>query len=655
MVDLIPPAIRNFRAALMTPSSVMPNMTAEYVYEFHSDDRTYTSTQYNTNGTWTGTTTPWLNDLSSIPAEWQWTHQDTADQEARGKELETQLAAMKPATSYSGTTAQQIELRYAGDTSGGSPSMWSTDVFPQAELDSLFIWIDDDKEFARQRLGGANPNVIASGAKFDIAGWIGGASNAGDLSALQTAMATAQAAGNLYICDYRPVLGSVITKDLVQKNRYLTAPVAIFEVTNGALMPMAIQIDGTQASSYIFAPGDDHDPNGDAWLLAKLWTATADMTWWFSGSHLFNTHSIDMVFGIAAVNQMKAVDPLLPDHPMLVLAEPHLVKSFNINTAVYNNAYEASTKSGGSSGIYQTDSFCDQVLATGRIGIYEIINNLYSNFDFEAAAFDKDMAARGLTSGGIANISFPFRDDGKIWFDALAAFVSGIVDATYADDAAVAADGPLNGWMAQVQTAFNTNPGSAPRYTWTPTKAALSAAFTNLIFVCSVQHTSVNNSMLNGWAFTPNGPFAMQAAPPADAASVTQAIVLSSLPDPTQPGVDGTTVGQPATDMQLIRNQVSFVMNGTAGVSEILADPDLHSVYTYPDGTGQYDAVTAFASAMLDGASSVDERIAANQKQRIAAYGGSPVPNSVSYFYFSTTEIAAEMFLNAPATRAIQI
>lgn len=44
-------------------------------------------------------------------------------------------------------------------------------------------------------------------------------------------------------------------------------------------MPAAIQIVGTDPTSYIFTPGDADDPDGDAWLLAKLWTASADQQW----------------------------------------------------------------------------------------------------------------------------------------------------------------------------------------------------------------------------------------------------------------------------------------------------------------------------------------------------------------------------------------
>lgn len=74
-------------------------------------------------------------------------------------------------------------------------------------------------------------------------------------------------------------------------------------------MPLVIQIDSTN-QGYLFTSEDG--PN--AWLLAKMWTASADAQWWFSGSHLFNSHSIDMIFAIAAL-QLEQKGIFTDEHP----------------------------------------------------------------------------------------------------------------------------------------------------------------------------------------------------------------------------------------------------------------------------------------------------------------------------------------------------
>ncbi|MCA9696582.1 MAG: hypothetical protein KC431_03570, partial [Myxococcales bacterium] len=591
----------------------------------------------------------------SIPQAWKWSEADLAAQAARTQQVDRQMQAMTPPRPISGTTAQQIKWRY-------SARMWSEEVFEPAQLERLFVWLDDDAEFARQRLGSANTNVIRSATSFDVEAWISSSANADKLDRLRLRMLRAQANAELFVCDYRPVLGSVVQSCYVRHGGALAAPVCFFVVRDDELEPIAIQIEATNPHSYIFTPTDEADERGDAWLLAKLWVANADQTWWFSGSHLFNTHSIDMIFGIAALNQL-ASGPLTESHPMLMLARPHLVKVFDINNAVYSMPtpyLSDGDKAYAGGGIYQVDQFCDRVLPTGRIGIYEIIDNLYRDYDFAGSALLSNMAERGLLDGPIAKVSFPYRDDAKVWWPAVEGLVRGVVEASYADDAAVAADLALGGWMKLVETAFNQNQAQGPRFVWTATKAGLVEVFTNLIFLCSVQHCSVNNSMFNSWAFTPNGPFSMQKAPPRDAASVSQALVLATLPDPTKVGNDGST--SLATDMELIRNQVTFVMNGTAEVPELLAGDgsreSLYAAYPYPEGSPQRAAVDVFYVSVWLGSGSVKARITANQRERIEAYfrGREPgvIPNSVSYYYLSVDAVGG-MFLNAATTQAIQI
>lgn len=613
-----------------------------------ASDLAYDTKQYPVSGNYTGTIPPWLNDLNNIPTDWQWSavwykynkiRTDQATAEAN------YVAKNVPGQSYTGTkTADIIQQWY-------TQGMWDPSTFDQGQIDALTqTWINDDQEFARQRLGGANPDVIklASASSYDIANWVGGASNAGDLTGLAKTLAAAQSAGTLYVCDYTSVLGNAVKSQFVVNGRFLAAPICFLsvDVSTKTLIPLAIQIEGTDPTSYIFAPGDANDPDGDAWLLAKLWTGSADQQWWFSGSHLFNAHTIDMFFGIAALNQIQE-GSLLVTHPLVILSKPFLSQVFDINNVVISAPASKET------GIYQKGSFCDEVLPTGRIGLYQIVSDLYDNYSFDANAFPAQMSSRGLQGDAIASVPFPYRDDGQVWWDATQEFVTEIVNASYADDAAVAADMGLNSWMTAVQTAFNHD--GKNRFTWKPTVAYLTSVFSNLLFTCSAQHTGVNDTMFPGWAFTPNGAFSMQAAPPTNAASVTQASVLGSLPNP-----------QDASALQnIILNQIVFVMNGTA----VVTPPDtlaldsksvdsMLSVYPYADGSGQQTAVKNFWNAIWTGSNSVNNQITTNQNSRIKSWGGTaPVPNSLAYYYLSAELNAwtSPAYLNAPVMNQIQI
>ena len=335
---------------------------------------------------------------------------------------------------------------------------------------------------------------------------------------------------------------------------------------------------------------------------------------------------------------------------MLVLAKPFMVKVFDINSQII------SAPAAEEGGIYQKggpkggNPFCDQVLPTGRVGVYQIISGLYKDYRFDDAAFPAQMSRRGLAGEALAKVAFPYRDDGRIWWDAIKDFVGEIVRATYANDAAVAADAGLAAWMSKVRAAFNHD--GVTRFSYLPTIDGVEAIFTNLLFLCSVQHTAVNNTMFPSWAFTPNGAFAMQAAPPRDAASVTQATVLGSLPDPHSGALD-----------ELIVKQIYFVMSatpivtGTLGVDPRSADR-MEAVYPHAPGSAQAAAVGRFWDAIWTGDTSVSARIKQNQEARVRSWrGGTPTPNSLAYRYLSPglVAFAPPSYLNAPVMNAIQV
>ena len=679
-------AIKNFIGGLTRPSEsihetaeAISTTPVDFVFNGLTDsDLTYDTSQYPVAGKFAGTTPAWLNNIDLVPDDWHWSkfwaenHVLRVNQiTAEGKFIDENRDQM-----FRGTTAQIIQQWY-------TKGMWNTNalpkcnppnptepdpdnpcdnrekplpIFAQEKVDKLTQnWIVDDQEFARQRLGGANPNVIklADAGSYNIADWIGKAANAGSLATLQSALTAAQTAGALYVCDYTDVVGPAVTNQFIVNGRFLEAPICFFTVdtANKTLVPAAIQIKGTDPSSYIFTPNDSNDANGDAWLLAKLWVASADVQWWFSGSHLMNCHSIVMIFGIAALNKIQTGD-LPTDHNMVLLAKPFLTQVFDINNLVI------SAPGSNETGIYQkskdasTPNFCDGVLPTGRIGLYQIINDLYQNYNFDGNDFTAQMSSRGLDSGPIADVHFPYRDDGKVWWTAINKFVSDIVDVSYTDDAAVAADTALSAWMGAAAAAFNHD--GTTRFTAPTTKDTLTAVFTNLLFTCSAKHTSVNDTMLPGWAFTPNGPFAMMAAAPADAASVTQAMVLSSLPNPSKPD-----------QLDVIKGQISFVMAGTAVVDEEETagmsqtdDSVMLKYHPYPNGSPQQAAVKAFWNAIWTGSNSVKAQIENNQKVRIATWQGStPVPYSLSYYYLSAflSPCVGPEYLNSPTMTSIQI
>jgi hypothetical protein len=384
-------------------------------------------------------------------------------------------------------------------------------------------WIGDDHEFARQRLGANNPNVMSrfQGSSQNLTAILDNGSGASDMNALRQQLENARSQNQLFVCDYTPVLGQVNT---IRDGQYFTVPIVFFTVdSTQALIPATIQL---RRDEYWFTPADGMN----AWLLAKLYAVSADAQWWYSGTHLFNTHSINMIFGIATYASGFADNPT---HPIYTLIHPHLIKVYDINTAVYN---AMATSDANNSGLYQKEQGADQSLPTGRIGIYELINALYQDYDFEQEAFPNVLNRRGLDTASFP-YSFPYRDDGQIWWSTLSTFVSDIVDATYSTDTEVTNDQALINWLSTVEAAFNHD--DTIRFSFNQTKEQLKSILTNLIFLVTAQHTAVNNTMFDGLALVSNGAFAMKQAAPVNADNITDDMVYDSLPDPQ----DDTDIG----------------------------------------------------------------------------------------------------------------
>lgn len=597
------------------------DLKPDFIFQYLEADRRYGPPEYPTSGIFNEVSPPWLADhkaIAAIQPNQGWTETDIEYQKLRAEQTDQTRDYAKanvPGQRYSGTAAQQVQQRF-------SAGMFDPSVFPPTSSVPAMVanWIADDAEFARQRLGAANPNVIAryTGSSSDLNSLLANGKGAANMQALQQQLQDALAAGELFVCDYRPVLGKVRT---LRTNQPWSVPVVFFafDRRTDALTPAAIQLND---GGYWFTPADD----ANSWLLAKLHAASADAQWWFSGTHLFNTHTIDMVFGIAALNLISQ-GKLSFNHPMVVLLNPHLVKVYDINNVVYDAQTNAP-------GIYQKGQFCDIFLPTGRIGLYELVSALYKDYDFSANAFPAALAARGMDSESFRG-SFPYRDDGQVWWSAIEFFTSKVINATYATDQDVASDEALNAWMTLVAKTFNHD--GTTRFAFTPTKQALTDLMTNLTFVTTAQHTAVNNTMFDTYAFLPNGAFSMMQPPP-EGPGVTDEQLYASLPDPQ----DSSQL------MGAIYGQIGFVMAGTAHVPYLVwrngSREFLHEMFPYDKSTqpAQYAAVEGFFDKLQDAKQTLEN----NQKARIDAFkkrnpNATSVPNSVAYTYLSVDAVMA--------------
>ena len=615
--------------AAAAPANSPPAAGPDFAFAYLLADRHYDATEYPTAGVFDQLTVPWLNDINLVPSYDHWTLTDVQLRAQRLAQINAQnqyATEHVPGQTYTGSAAEQLAQRFA-------KGLFDAQQFSPEQIETLTQhWLDDDAEFGRRPLGGANPDVIRryQGSAMDLRSRLA-SGGAHDPAALAHRLEQARCEQRLFCCDYADVLGPVQQNGYVRNGQHWTAPLVFYTFLPSAfgLMPAAIQLD---AGGYWFTPADDRN----AWLLAKLHAASADAQRWFSGTHLHNTHSVAMVFGIAALKQINA-GSLGLTHPVLLLLHPHLIKLYDVNTKVYNckaDPLRPFDPVNNALGIYQKDQFCDQHLPSGRIGVYQIANCLFQNLRFDDAAFDRDMALRGMDVASFP-ASFPYRDDGQVWWRSLQVFAQAVVQASYASDAQVAADSALNGWMQQAASAFNHD-GFA-RFIWQPTKPALTELLTHLVFLTTAQHTAVNASMFDAHAFLPNGALAMTAAAPTGP-DVSDEQLLAALPDP-----------QDAQALKsAILGQIDMMMVGTTVVTDLAAarldERALHDMYPYDPimQAAQCQAVGQFFQDLQQAKQAIER----NQGQRAARYlevnpAAKTVPNSVRYSYLSVEQVMA--------------
>jgi arachidonate 15-lipoxygenase len=319
-----------------------------------------------------------------------------------------------------------------------------------------------DELFVRMRVAGPNPEMLtAVDAVPD--GFPGTLTLGGE------PVATLAAAGRLFLADYS-LLATLVpgtTPGGVQK--YVCRPRALFAVSGGKLVPVAIQCEPGAA---VFRPGDG------AWNLAKHVVQVADMNWHEMVTHLGRTHLLVEPFLMATHRH------LAPTHPINRLLLPHFEGTVFIN-------HLARTSLVADGGVVD-HTFAGTIASSRALAVQSI-----ATFDFGRGGLPTRIAARRTET--IAE--YPWRDDAlRIW-QAIADFVRGYVRLYYPDAATLAADVELRSWGAVLARPFAA--GGIPGFTVPNTPEALADALTLVIYTASAQHAAVNFPQLPDMSYAP--------------------------------------------------------------------------------------------------------------------------------------------------------
>uniref|UniRef100_A0A8C8B7P4 Lipoxygenase domain-containing protein n=1 Tax=Otus sunia TaxID=257818 RepID=A0A8C8B7P4_9STRI len=340
-------------------------------------------------------------------------------------------------------------------------------------------WREDDF-FGYQFLNGNNPIVIrrctALPPKFPVTPEMVAPSLGGG-----THLAKEMEEGRVFLVDYE-VLEGIPSGTIHGRQQHVTAPLCLLhQSADGLLRPIAIQLSQTPGpASPIFLPSDSEWD----WLLAKTWVRNADFYSHQLLTHLLRTHLFAEVFAVATLRQLPSCHPLFK-------VRSHLRATPLVSLGV----------TGGHWGALE---------ALGvTVGHWGVLERGLESVTYTSLCLPDDIHHRGLSH--LPN--YHYRDDGLRLWEAIASFVSGIVDFYYGEDVVVSGDTELQAWVMDIFTNGFLGRTSSGIPSSLQTVQELSKFLTMVMFTCSTQHAAVNNGQVGQGTSDPSKNLPIQPVP----------------------------------------------------------------------------------------------------------------------------------------------
>lgn len=318
-------------------------------------------------------------------------------------------------------------------------------------------------------------------------------------------LARALAEGRLFLSDCAALDGAETTENAGRK-KYTAAAMGLFVRPldrSAALLPVAVQCAQTPGDAApVFTPAD-----GWRWRLAQAFLALGEGSIHEAREHLGRTHLVVEPFAIAARRNLASA------HPVTALLEPHFKNTHFINYTARNSLIA----DGGT-----LDQLMPQPISVTRALTAEGVRTL----DVSRGDPRSRLREQGLLDAEALPVN-PYRDDAIPHWDSLRTWVEDYLRLYYADDAAVAGDPELRGFVAELSARDGGRLTGVPAV---QTVAALSDLLTFVIFTGSVQHAAVNFPQYPTMGFMPGIAAGLYAPPPTLATPDTEGSYLAALP-----------------------------------------------------------------------------------------------------------------------------
>ncbi len=403
-------------------------------------------------------------------------------------------------------------------------------------------WMED-REFARQRLDGINPFLIA---RIDRIPDNFAVTEETVRPVLPEGLTLARllSEGRLFMTDYADLQGAPIVL-----GRFQEAPLALFWTNEDkTLLPLAIQLGQSETTApVVFTPADEWW----TWLTARTFVQCAEGTYHEIIAHLTRTHLVMEPFWVAASRTLP------PQHPVHALLRPHFTGTININ-------YEARTE------LIVPGGPIDETNAVGTEGAYWLVNNAYGEWSFSDWDPRTEMGRRGVLDRDLLP-GYHYRDDALRLYDAIDAYSEQLLRLYYHSDQDVQADPELQAWIAELTSPEGGRVKGLPLVDGKLLRFDdLHAIIRQTIYLVSCEHAAVNNGQYDQFGFIPNAPGALYLPPPTTRAPSNEALFTYGLPP-----------------MKAVDEQLTLV--------HLLSEPTLTPLGEYPEDFFQQNGAATLA------------------------------------------------------------
>jgi len=231
--------------------------------------------------------------------------------------------------------------------------------------------------------------------------------------------------GNVFIVNYKIL--EIFAGKTVNGIPVVGAPLCLFWWHNFELLPVVMQIyqKPDPVNNPLVTPRDELK-----WQAAKIYFQNATAVHHLSCPHEFDSHLITGAFSIAVPRNLSA------NHPISVLLYPHLQFTVANSSIRFIKARLEQESSWYTGGVNKTMS--QELMAKHALDV-----------DYYTLAFDVDVKLRNVENNPPENC-YPFRDDGKLLWDAITEFVKQYLALYYVTDDDVTTDEELQNLLEEL-------------------------------------------------------------------------------------------------------------------------------------------------------------------------------------------------------------